>query len=83
MKKGIKAYLHAGVHVLTLHAGTGELVRSGKFCTWDYATSRSLAEYIRGINDGRLLVIVGVVSLLLCLTKSFSCLLLFHIMIRK
>lgn len=59
---GWVARFHAGLHLLTLNERTGEVMRAETFLTWQPETSRLLGQALRDAGEGRLLVLVGVVS---------------------
>lgn len=56
------ARLHAGLHLVTLSERTGEVMRTETFLTWQPEASRQVGQALRDVGEGRLLVLVGVVS---------------------
>ncbi|XP_071518841.1 protein O-linked-mannose beta-1,2-N-acetylglucosaminyltransferase 1-like [Panulirus ornatus] len=51
--------LHAGIHLITLHQVTGQVMAANSYMTWQTGTDRQLLEDFQHIQDGRLLVILG------------------------
>lgn len=56
------ARFHAGLHLVTLNERTGEVMRAETFFTWQPETSHHLAQALQDASEGRLLVLVGLVS---------------------
>uniref|UniRef100_A0A6A7G4M2 Protein O-linked-mannose beta-1,2-N-acetylglucosaminyltransferase 1-like n=1 Tax=Hirondellea gigas TaxID=1518452 RepID=A0A6A7G4M2_9CRUS len=52
--------LHSGVHVITLCPSTGKVMRNVNLMTWQLSASAQLLREIKGINPGRILIIIGV-----------------------
>lgn len=51
--------LHAGVHLLTLHQQTGQLLSAATFLTWQPENSRQLLAALRDAGHGRLLFLLA------------------------
>ncbi|KAG7161020.1 O-linked-mannose beta-1-2-N-acetylglucosaminyltransferase 1-like 34, partial [Homarus americanus] len=56
---GITARLHAGLHLITLHQSTGQVMRATSYMTWQTNTDRQFIKDLEEIQDSRLLVILG------------------------
>ncbi|MPC34354.1 hypothetical protein E2C01_027739 [Portunus trituberculatus] len=53
---------HAGLHLVTLDERSGAVMRSQTFLTWQPESSRQVAQALRDAGEGRLLLLVGLVS---------------------
>ena len=53
---------HAGLHLVTLDERSGDVMRSQTFLTWQPETSRQVRHALRDAGEGRLLLLVGLVS---------------------
>nr|XP_053634676.1 protein O-linked-mannose beta-1,2-N-acetylglucosaminyltransferase 1-like [Cherax quadricarinatus] len=53
------ARLHAGLHLITLHQVTGQVMAAYSYMTWQPTSDTQFLEAVREMQDGRLLVIVG------------------------
>nr|XP_053634850.1 LOW QUALITY PROTEIN: protein O-linked-mannose beta-1,2-N-acetylglucosaminyltransferase 1-like [Cherax quadricarinatus] len=51
--------LHAGLHLITLHQVTGQLMTSHSHMTWQPTFDEGFLQVLADIQDGRLLVILG------------------------
>lgn len=55
--------LHAGLHLLLLHQTAGTFVAAEAFMTWQPELDKGFLQYWNEIQEGRLLVLLGAVSL--------------------
>lgn len=53
---------HAGLHLVTLDERSGKVMRGQTFHTWQPETSRQVDQALQDAGEGRLLVLVGLVS---------------------
>lgn len=56
-----EARLHGGVHLLTLHEETGQVMRSATYLTWQPENSRQLSQALKDAREGRILLIMATV----------------------
>lgn len=54
--------LHAGLHLITLHQVTGQVMAADSYMTWQTTIDTLFLEALKETQDGRLLVILGAVS---------------------
>ncbi|XP_042222329.1 protein O-linked-mannose beta-1,2-N-acetylglucosaminyltransferase 1-like [Homarus americanus] len=53
------ARLHAGVHLLTLHERSGQVMRAATYLTWQPENNRQLSQALNDARDGRLLLLLA------------------------
>ncbi|KAK7075875.1 hypothetical protein SK128_016407 [Halocaridina rubra] len=61
---------HAGIHLVTLHQATGQVMRTENFMTWQAGTECHLLSALESIQDGRLLVFIGMPNFISHLTSK-------------
>lgn len=52
---------HAGLHLLSLHPHTGHVTAANSFMTWQVTSDTQFLKALQDSQDGRLLLVVGVV----------------------
>ncbi|XP_045116726.1 protein O-linked-mannose beta-1,2-N-acetylglucosaminyltransferase 1-like [Portunus trituberculatus] len=50
---------HAGVHIIALHQSSGKMMQTRQFLTWQPTAHRMLAEALRALQEGRLVLVLG------------------------
>ena len=58
-----RARLHAGLHLVSLHPLTGKVTAANSFMTWQVTSDAKFLEALQDTQDGRLLLVAGVVRL--------------------
>ncbi|KAG7178113.1 O-linked-mannose beta-1-2-N-acetylglucosaminyltransferase 1-like 8, partial [Homarus americanus] len=62
--------LHAGLHLISLHQGTGQVMMADSYKTWQTTIDTIFLQALRKIQDGRLLVILGAPDFSMFLEKT-------------
>ncbi|XP_042210079.1 uncharacterized protein LOC121857897 [Homarus americanus] len=55
----MKVRLHAGLHLITLHQVTGQVMTADSYMTWQATSDTQFISALKEIQNGRLLVIIG------------------------
>lgn len=59
--EGKPVRLHGGVHLLTLHERSGQVMRAVSYQTWQPENNKQLSQALQDARDGRLLLLLATV----------------------